>query len=423
MIKKAFIIAIIFSALIFPQKSKLKLINPMSSLPAFYFDFFNHKNPDTSLTALDVYAQIPFNKIHFYKETDGFRGEYTITVSVYDTGKTTLLQERIKNETVRVAQFEGTQSTRNFNISFVSFNLTPRTYTIVTVLEDKDSKQTYTVEHLVKVADFLQKVAMSDVFIISPYKSGTPNKIIPNISRVITTKQSSLPVYFEIYSDSVRKALMTFKVFSDEDTLKYRTVTLQNLLPGKNTVAYNLDSLVIPYGEYTISITLFDTNSSPLASVKKGFSMWAANLPYYVRDIDKAIEQMRYIATVSEMDTLQSKRSYDDKVHAFYDYWKKKDPNPATEENEFLLEYYRRVEYANRNFSHYVDGWKTDMGMVYIYMGTPNNIERHPFEIDSKPYEVWEYYELNLDVVFMDNTGFGDYRLITQLPAEAYRFR
>jgi GWxTD domain-containing protein len=421
--KKAYIIFIILSAVVFPQQSGLKMMNPMSSLPAFYCDFFNHKSVDTAVTTMDVFAQIPFNKIHFYKTDDGFHGEYTLTVSVYDTTKTTLLQERIKNESVKVDNFGSTQSTKNFKISVVTFNLAPQAYTVVSVMEDNDSKQVYKVEHQVKVPAYNYKVSASDLFVISNQKADDGTKLIPNITRVITTKHNSLPIYFEIYSDSTRVTSLSFRIFSKEDSVIYSTAAVKTLQPGKNAVSYSLDSLMLPYGEYTLNATIYDTNALPLATIKKGFSMWSANLPFYVRDIDKAIEEMQYIASATEMDSLKAKKTYDEKVRAFYEFWKKKDPNPTTEENEFLLEYYRRIEYANRNFSHYIGGWKTDMGMVYVYLGTPNNIDRHPFEIDSKPYEVWEYYELNLNVVFVDYTGFGDYRIITQLPPEAYKFR
>jgi hypothetical protein len=42
-------------------------------------------------------------------------------------------------------------------------------------------------------------------------------------------------------------------------------------------------------------------------------------------------------------------------------------------------------------------------------------VDRHPFEVDSKPYEIWAYYELNYSIVFVDETGFGDYRLQTPI--------
>jgi len=58
-----------------------------------------------------------------------------------------------------------------------------------------------------------------------------------------------------------------------------------------------------------------------------------------------------------------------------------------------------------------LEGWRTDRGMVYIRFGAPENVERHPFETNSRPYEVWRYYNLNYEFVFVDDTGFGDYRL------------
>ena len=104
-----------------------------------------------------------------------------------------------------------------------------------------------------------------------------------------------------------------------------------------------------------------------------------------------------------------------EKADAFKDLWKKKDPTPGTDRNELMEEYYSRVEYANKNFKHYLDGWRTDMGMVFIIFGSPNNVDRHPFDIDAKPYEVWYYYELNRQLVFVDETGFGDYHLTTPI--------
>ena len=102
---------------------------------------------------------------------------------------------------------------------------------------------------------------------------------------------------------------------------------------------------------------------------------------------------------------------------------RKKIPDPQSEDNPVFDEYYRRVVFANENFSHYIEGWRTDRGMVFIILGAPNNIDRHPFEYDSKPYEVWEYYELNKNFVFLDETGFGDYRLITPLYGDFFRYR
>jgi GWxTD domain-containing protein len=134
-----------------------------------------------------------------------------------------------------------------------------------------------------------------------------------------------------------------------------------------------------------------------------------------VNDIDLAIDQLRYIAKDSEISSLKEAKTPEEKQAKFIEFWKKRDPNPNTPRNERMEEYYSRVEYANKHFKHYIEGWRTDMGMVFIIFGPPNDVSRHPFEIDSKPYEIWRYYGMNYDFVFVDETGFGDYRLTSPL--------
>ena len=135
------------------------------------------------------------------------------------------------------------------------------------------------------------------------------------------------------------------------------------------------------------------------------------------------VDQLVYIASQAEMDYIQGCKSKDEKTKRYIEFWKKKDPSPSTEENEAFNEYYRRIEYANEHFSHYVKGWKTDRGMVFILLGAPNNVDRHPFDIETKPYEVWQYYQMNKQFIFVDENGFGDYRLTTPLYGDDYRYR
>ena len=80
--------------------------------------------------------------------------------------------------------------------------------------------------------------------------------------------------------------------------------------------------------------------------------------------------------------------------------------------NPILNEYYRRIEYANKKFKALGEGWRSDMGMIYVTFGPPTNVERHPMDMNSKPYEIWEYNELDRTFIFLDQTGFGDYRLV-----------
>jgi GWxTD domain-containing protein len=51
----------------------------------------------------------------------------------------------------------------------------------------------------------------------------------------------------------------------------------------------------------------------------------------------------------------------------------------------FMRSYFKRVEFANKQFTSYKEGWKTDRGMVYIIYGPPDVVYL------SEGREVWEY--------------------------------
>ena len=140
-----------------------------------------------------------------------------------------------------------------------------------------------------------------------------------------------------------------------------------------------------------------------------------------VDDLNDAIEQLKYIASRKEYKKLK-KSDNSKKFEVFKQFWKRRDPTPGTEVNEAMDEHYARVEYANQNFSVMQrKGWRTDMGMVYIILGPPDDIERNHYPIDSRPWERWYYYRINRSFLYFDYSGFGEYRLYT--PFSIYEFQ
>ncbi|HYG18736.1 MAG TPA: GWxTD domain-containing protein [Ohtaekwangia sp.] len=64
---------------------------------------------------------------------------------------------------------------------------------------------------------------------------------------------------------------------------------------------------------------------------------------------------------------------------------------------DLMKSYFRRVELANRYFTSYKEGWKTDRGMIYIIFGLPDEVYRF------SDREVWNYknnaYKISFDFV------------------------
>jgi GWxTD domain-containing protein len=109
---------------------------------------------------------------------------------------------------------------------------------------------------------------------------------------------------------------------------------------------------------------------------------------------EQLIESLRYLTTREEYNKLLQSN---DKKKAVDEYWLHASGN-RERARKLIREYYTRVQEANRLFTSYLEGWKTDRGMIYIIFGPPQTIYR-----DDKN-EQWTYGSANnlpdIDFIF-----------------------
>jgi len=136
-----------------------------------------------------------------------------------------------------------------------------------------------------------------------------------------------------------------------------------------------------------------------------------------------------YIITGAEKKAFQALQTDEERENFIENFWRRRDPNPDTEENEFREQYYERIAYANEHFTSGIPGWKTDRGRIYIAWGKPDEIETHPSggaydrpsyegggSTTTYPFEIWWYRHLDgpgdgIEIEFVDPTGTGEYRI------------
>jgi GWxTD domain-containing protein len=146
-------------------------------------------------------------------------------------------------------------------------------------------------------------------------------------------------------------------------------------------------------------------------------------------------EDVAYIITDEERKAFK-RLNTDDEREAFIEaFWKRRDPTPDTEENEFKEEHYRRIAYANDHFASGIPGWKTDRGRIYIVYGPPDEIDDHssggtydrPIEegggtTSTFPFVDWTYRYIegvgsNIKIEFVDPSMSGEFHM-TMDPSE-----
>ena len=136
-----------------------------------------------------------------------------------------------------------------------------------------------------------------------------------------------------------------------------------------------------------------------------------------------------YIITKEEQRAFKALQTDEERENFIENFWRRRDPDPDTEENEYREEYYERIAYANEKFTSGIPGWKTDRGRIYITWGKPDGVESHPTggsyerpswegggSTSTYPFETWFYRHLDgvgdgIEIEFVDPTGSGEYRI------------
>jgi GWxTD domain-containing protein len=135
-------------------------------------------------------------------------------------------------------------------------------------------------------------------------------------------------------------------------------------------------------------------------------------------------EDVVYVITPKEKDVflqLATDRERERFIEAF---WRQRDPDPATPENEYRKEHERRIAFANQRFGRDEPGlgWRTPMGRIYITLGEPKQIERFESTTGLRPIDIWFYdgmAELGLPnafyVVFYQRNNAGGWTLYSPI--------
>jgi GWxTD domain-containing protein len=140
-------------------------------------------------------------------------------------------------------------------------------------------------------------------------------------------------------------------------------------------------------------------------------------------------KDVTYIITDEERKAFKKLATDDERERFIEEFWRRRDPDPDTDENEFKEEYYERIAYANEHFSSGIPGWKSDRGRIWIMYGKPDERETHPMggsydrpsyegggSTTTYPFEIWFYRYLagvgsGVEIEFVDPTGSGEYRI------------
>lgn len=412
--KKLILLLLIFSTASsiaqFKQKSQYSGIG----VPYFEVEVFRTFTKDGEKNKIILYSEMLYDDLTFVKKIDDTFDAKVEFVILILTNEEEHVHTRSLIRDISEENFNSTNSREKKLIFNEEFELPPGDYLIKVQANDLTSNKSINRKVELKMKDISEKsVVLSDILLLENIvtdSSGNLVEIIPKVQSNLPEKLEEFYVYFDLYDKNISQELTFHLQFFDKD----EEVEMDSVFTIMNEQIVSshyikIEKSKLEKNRYNIVLKFKDGDKEN--ERKKIVSFYWETTPQTAEDITLALRQMRYILEEDSLDKyieadLETQKEF------FNRFWAERDPNPNSTVNELMDEYFGRVNLSNREFSTFAgNGWHTDRGRILIKFGHPDDVERHPFELNSNPYVVWRYYALRKIFVFIDRTGFGDYQL------------
>ena len=337
---------------------------------------------------------LPYSDIIFQKEDSVYVGEF-LTSLVLKKDNYQLGGKSKKNK-FSVYKYNETVSDDIYYSDFMRIKIPEGKIEVVLRVSDQNSSRVWNKSKKLEIS----KLKPTDIGSIRWFS---------NPSREVITDKDTIKILLNIFSFEEGKTYLKFYFKGDKKETYFNRDTV---LPDKKnqSVEVSIPADRFEEGLYDFVAEVNNVNKKEIIKESISFRVWR---PFFEskRYIER-VRQLAYISSIEEEKKLLNAK-IKEREKLWTEFWESKDPTPEDGVNEFLIEYFERVDYANKNFSRgsLFEGWKTDRGRVYIVLGPPDYVVDEPFNPSGDAYQIWYYYERGYDLIFVQRYITGDYEL------------
>ncbi len=257
-------------------------------------------------------------------------------------------------------------------------------------------------------------------------------EVVPNPSLVFGSQIAPVVFsYAELYNLTPNLTYSILVGIMDGKGTLVKQRKLAHRYTGRNVADVNsLNVNSILSGRYRFVLVITDTLEHEIARSEKPIyihnshlqsgtltSISARSAEFIGLSNDELVDEFRkaqYIASSDDIETFEKLTTEDARREFLAKFWTDVENGQRGRTDLTRSLYLERVIRANRRYTVLGQkGWKTDRGRVYILFAEPDEVERFPSSENSKPFEIWHYYQIENGVqfVFIDRTGYGQYVL------------
>ena len=371
---------------------------------------FQYAYPDTAVT----YALTP----------EGYLGELFCSLQLTSAEGDTVIDEWIAVARSK----ERTPKHRRFHTGIRKLFLSPGVYTAsLTVRDLNDTTRVLTSEFKSNVRRFGLQPSVSDIMFVTPVEGALDSMFLrngvdalPNPRHEIVGQDPSIAVYSEVYNAKTNR-LDTFVVeyMVLDNVLREMMTTYGKMVAVDDglVIRENIPAGALRSGVYTLKISIRKQDlSETYSSIEERFYILNPELPpsgapllteeekflaseWSVKtgdDLEHELELSDVLASSAERQIRKEMQTERAKQRYLYRFWQSRDTKPNTVINERLQLFREMYDRANKLYSNAMikEGWKTDRGITLLKYGRATQVERFIQTIDTKPYEIWFYQNI-----------------------------
>ena len=368
-------------------------------------DIFASETPDTTLVLVTL--SLPNRALTFVHEGDHYRGAYDVIIDARRNGSSASRTQG--RQTVRVASYRETGRGDESLIFQQYLRLAPGSYTLNLTVRDAESGKTTTHDAPVTVPRIERAGASSAVAVYEadprPRRDTLPS-LVPNPrASAVFGQDTAMFVYVERYGGA---GPVQAEVRDARGNVVWRDSLM---LPTHDSLTSGIFSL--PISEIGPGVAAFVSWRGTGADSARTRVIVSFAEGLAITSFDDMVSYLRYFAAPEQLQALRD-AAPTERGKAWIAFLRSTDPDPATPEHEALRDYFVRVEQANQRYREEGGpGWLTDRGRVFITLGDPDQIyDQGQNDIAQRGrVQIWEYTQYRAQLVFIDQTGFGRYRM------------
>ncbi|GAC1648401.1 MAG: hypothetical protein NVS4B3_03910 [Gemmatimonadaceae bacterium] len=365
-----------------------------------------------------VTLSLPNNALTFVRDADRYRATYVVMLEVKDPGRS--IRPIEVRDVVRVPSFRETARSEESVIFQQYLTLAPGDHRTSLTVRDGEGTRSVSREVILAVPRFDAGSLSSPVTVYE----ATPRRSVDSLPRLVPSprstvvfgRDSAVAIYLEAYGGTTPRAALRVSVGdgTPRGQVYSDSASLQSQGPLYGGV------ILLPVSRIGVGLlTLSAWRPGARDTVKTPvFVSFGENLP--VASFEDMLSYLRYYTTPERLRSLRD-TAPEYRAAAWADFLHQTDPVLSTPEHEGLRDYFARLQRANERFREEgIPGWQTERGAVFITLGEPDQIfeQNRPDASQRGRVQVWEYSQYRAQLVFVDQSGFGRWRMTASSQAQ-----